>query len=96
MKVLFNSWCDVQITFNNGKRKCCHYGDSRQENRNTGSFKNIDADIDHMRIVYDDMGVFKFKDDKLISHGTEAGFCGTDDLEAGYAYQNLDRSIFES
>lgn len=87
----------VQITFNNGKRKnVVIMGDSGAGKSETlEALRNIDADIDHMRIVYDDMGVFKFKGDKLISHGTETGaFVRLDDLEAGYAYQNLDRSIF--
>ncbi|MDY0345832.1 MAG: phosphoenolpyruvate carboxykinase [Bacilli bacterium] len=51
--------------------------------------------IKQMKIVFDDMGTFFKKDGKIYAHGTEIGaFVRLDDLEAGYAYQKIDRAIF--
>jgi len=50
--------------------------------------------IKDMKVVFDDMGVFQI-DQKVIATGTEIGaFVRLDDLEAGYAYQEMDRAIF--
>lgn len=52
-------------------------------------------DIKQMKIVFDDMGTFLKKDGKVYAIGTEIGaFVRLDDLEAGYAYQKIDRAIF--
>ena len=54
-----------------------------------------DETIKEMNVVFDDMGVFYFKKDKLYAKGTEIGaFIRLDDLETGYAYKELDRAIF--
>ncbi len=51
--------------------------------------------ISDMTIVFDDMGTFVLKDNKITGYGTEIGaFVRLDDLEAGYAFKELDRSIF--
>lgn len=51
--------------------------------------------IKKMQIVFDDMGTFFIKEGKVYAHGTEIGaFVRLDDLEAGYAYQKIDRAIF--
>lgn len=51
--------------------------------------------IKKMQVVFDDMGTFFIKDGKVYAHGTEIGaFVRLDDLEAGYAYQKIDRAIF--
>ena len=51
--------------------------------------------IKQMRIVFDDMGTFFIKNGQVFAHGTEIGaFVRLDDLEAGYAYQKIDRAIF--
>jgi len=48
-----------------------------------------------MKIIFDDMGVFKIEDGKVIGYGTEIGaFIRLDDLENGYAFKEMDRSIF--
>lgn len=46
--------------------------------------------------VYDDMGVLLLdEDDKVKSSGTEIGaFVRLDDLDAGYSFKELDRSVF--
>ncbi|MFA5421901.1 MAG: phosphoenolpyruvate carboxykinase [Bacilli bacterium] len=51
--------------------------------------------IKQMKIVFDDMGTLFKKDGRVYAHGTETGaFIRLDDLEAGYAYQKIDRAIF--
>jgi len=51
--------------------------------------------IKDMRIIFDDMGTFFIKDDQVFANGTEIGaFVRLDDLDAGYAYQEMDRAIF--
>jgi len=52
-------------------------------------------DIVSTKTVFDDMGTFKIKDNKVYAYGTETGaFVRLDDLENGYAYKEMDRSIF--
>ncbi|HNX16238.1 MAG TPA: phosphoenolpyruvate carboxykinase [Bacilli bacterium] len=51
--------------------------------------------IKQMNIVFDDMGVLLKRDGQVFANGTETGaFVRLDDLEAGYAYQKIDRAIF--
>lgn len=51
--------------------------------------------IEHMDVVFDDMGVFLEHDGKVVANGTETGaFVRLDDLDNGYAYQKMDRAIF--
>jgi ABC-type dipeptide/oligopeptide/nickel transport system ATPase component len=51
--------------------------------------------IKDMRVVFDDMGTFFIKNKKIYARGTETGaFVRLDDLDAGYAYQEMDRAIF--
>ena len=51
--------------------------------------------ISGMITIFDDMGIFKEKDGKVYGYGTEIGaFVRLDDLDQGYAFKELDRSIF--
>ncbi len=51
--------------------------------------------IKKMTVVFDDMGVLKFEQNKIKAIGTEIGaFVRLDDLDAGYAYQEMERAIF--
>lgn len=51
--------------------------------------------IKEMTIVFDDMGSFRIKNGKVYAYGTEIGaFVRLDDLDAGYAFKQIDRSIF--
>lgn len=51
--------------------------------------------ISNMTIIFDDMGTFKLKDGKIFGYGTETGaFVRLDDLDQGYAFKEMDRSIF--
>lgn len=52
--------------------------------------------VKDMKIIFDDMGVLKLNSkNQMVASGTEIGaFVRTDDLDRGYAYQSMDRSIF--
>lgn len=51
--------------------------------------------ISEMIIVFDDMGTIKIKDGEIYGYGTEIGaFVRLDDLDPGYAFKEMDRSIF--
>ena len=52
--------------------------------------------ISDMTVVFDDMGVVKIDDNNnLLAYGTEIGaFVRLDDLDTGYAFREIDRSIF--
>ncbi|MGL5245750.1 MAG: phosphoenolpyruvate carboxykinase, partial [Sarcina sp.] len=51
--------------------------------------------ISDMTIVFDDMGSFKIKEDGIYGYGTEIGaFVRLDDLDQGYAFKEIDKSIF--
>ena len=51
--------------------------------------------ISDMTIIFDDMGVMKEKDGQIYGYGTEVGaFVRLDDLDQGYAFKEIDRSIF--
>ena len=50
--------------------------------------------IADMTVIFDDMGTFLMEDETVMSTGTEIGaFVRLDDLDAGYAFKELDRSI---
>ncbi len=55
-----------------------------------------DEYICEMTIIFDDMGSLGFDPDgKVVGYGTEIGaFVRLDDLQSGYAYEEIDRSIF--
>lgn len=51
--------------------------------------------ISNMTIIFDDMGTFKEIDGNIYGYGTEIGaFVRLDDLAQGYAFKEIDRSIF--
>lgn len=52
--------------------------------------------ISDMTIVFDDMGVLKLdENNNILGYGTEIGaFVRLDDLDQGYAFKEIDRSIF--
>ncbi|MBN3489982.1 hypothetical protein JV173_00495 [Acholeplasma equirhinis] len=51
--------------------------------------------ISSIDVVYDDMGVFYFNEENLVSSGSEIGaFVRLDDLDQGYAYKQIDRAVF--
>lgn len=60
------------------------------------AFRTLSEDyISNMTIIFDDMGTFKEVDGKIYGYGTEIGaFVRLDDLDQGYAFKEIDRSIF--
>ena len=60
------------------------------------AFRALSEDyISNMTIIFDDMGTFKEVDGKIYGYGTEIGaFVRLDDLDQGYAFKEIDRSIF--
>lgn len=58
---------------------------------------NLGGDtIEHMDVIFDDMGVFKINpSNQIVAEGTEIGaFVRLDDLDRSLPYQAMDRSIF--
>lgn len=61
------------------------------------AFRGLSEDyISDMTIVFDDMGVLKLPNEgKPLAYGTEIGaFVRLDDLDQGYAFKEIDRSVF--
>ena len=51
--------------------------------------------IRELKTIYDDMGLLLIEDNKVKTSGTEIGaFVRLDDLDVGYGYKELDRSVF--
>ena len=88
----------VNVLLKNGDEKnIVIIGDSGAGKSETlEALRTIGSDyIKSMRVVFDDMGTFFLKNKKVYAHGTEIGaFVRLDDLDAGYAYQEIDRAIF--
>ncbi|WP_446899067.1 phosphoenolpyruvate carboxykinase [Clostridium sp. LBM24168] len=55
-----------------------------------------DKYISDMKIIFDDMGTVRInKNGEVLAYGTEIGaFVRLDDLDTGYAFREIDRSIF--
>ncbi|WP_244833103.1 phosphoenolpyruvate carboxykinase [Clostridium sp. BJN0001] len=60
------------------------------------AFRSLSEEyISDMTIIFDDMGTFKLEDGVINAYGTEIGaFVRLDDLDQGYAFKEMDRSIF--
>ena len=54
-----------------------------------------DEHLRDLTVVFDDMGSLQFRDGRVVGVGTEIGaFVRLDDLQPGYAYAEVERSIF--
>ena len=88
----------VNIVLKNGKTaNVVIMGDSGAgKSESLEAFRALSEDyISDMTIIFDDMGTFKLKDGKIFGYGTEIGaFVRLDDLDQGYAFKEMDRSIF--
>ncbi|MGH4118683.1 phosphoenolpyruvate carboxykinase [Clostridium sp.] len=89
----------VNIVMNNGKSaNVVIMGDSGAgKSECLEAFRSLSEDyISDMTIVFDDMGVLNMNGGKKpLAYGTEIGaFVRLDDLDAGYAFKEIDRSIF--
>lgn len=88
----------VQITLNNDEvRNIVIVGDSGAGKSETLEALRVNGakKIKKMTVVFDDMGTLKLKNNSVIATGTEIGaFVRLDDLDSGYAYQEMERAIF--
>lgn len=88
----------VNLRLKNGKEKnVIIMGDSGAgKSESLEALKKIgDSYLKEMKVIFDDMGVLKLKNNKISASGTEIGaFVRLDDLDIGYPYKELDRSIF--
>jgi hypothetical protein len=89
----------VNIATKNGKvSNIIIMGDSGAgKSESLEAFRELSEDyISDMTIIFDDMGVVKLNgDNKPLGFGTEIGaFVRLDDLDPGYAFREIDRSIF--
>jgi len=89
----------VHIIMNNGNSaNIVIMGDSGAgKSESLEAFRSLSEDyISDMTIVFDDMGYLTLKEgSKPLAFGTEIGaFVRLDDLDAGYAFKEIDRSIF--
>jgi len=88
----------VNIVLKNGKTaNVVIMGDSGAgKSESIEAFRALSEDyISEMTVIFDDMGTFKIKDDAIYGYGTEIGaFVRLDDLDQGYAFKEMDRSIF--
>ncbi len=86
----------ASIKLRNGKSvNVMFMGDS-----GAGKSETLDAlgrltEISRLRVIVDDMASLSIEDGKVVAYGTETGaFVRLDDLPPGYAYANIDRSLF--
>lgn len=87
----------MQITCENKVKNIVLIGDS-----GAGKSETLEAlrslgnrKIKDMKVIFDDMGTFKFTNGKIVANGTETGaFIRLDDLDQGYAYDIMDRALF--
>lgn len=88
----------VNVVLQNGKTaNVVILGDSGAgKSESIEAFRKLAKDyIKDMTVIFDDMGTFRIKDGKVMAYGTEIGaFVRLDDLDAGYAFKQIDRSIF--
>ncbi|MBR0576498.1 phosphoenolpyruvate carboxykinase [Proteiniclasticum sp. BAD-10] len=88
----------VNINMKNGKSaNVVIMGDSGAgKSESLEALRSLSEDyISDMTIVFDDMGYFAVEDGRIMAYGTEIGaFVRLDDLDQGYAFKEIDRSIF--
>ena len=88
----------VNIQMKNGK----HANVVIMGDRGAGKSESLEAFrtmseeyISNMTVIFDDMGTFKEINGEVYGYGTEIGaFVRLDDLAQGYAFREIDRSIF--
>lgn len=88
----------VHIVLQNGKSaNIVILGDSGAgKSESIEAFRSLAKDyIREMTVIFDDMGSFRIENGQVMAYGTEIGaFVRLDDLEAGYAFKQIDRSVF--
>ncbi|MGL4337248.1 MAG: phosphoenolpyruvate carboxykinase [Turicibacter sp.] len=88
----------IELTLKNGKQSnIVVIGDSGAGKSETLEALRMIAEdqIKAMKIIFDDMGTLAIENGEIRAYGTEIGaFVRLDDLDTGYAYRTIDRSIF--
>ncbi|MGL4991602.1 MAG: phosphoenolpyruvate carboxykinase [Sarcina sp.] len=88
----------VKILLKNGKEaNVIIMGDSGAgKSESLEAFRTLSEEyISEMTIVFDDMGSIQIENNQVYGYGTEIGaFVRLDDLDPGYAFKEIDRSIF--
>ncbi|SHJ62196.1 hypothetical protein SAMN05444401_3489 [Clostridium amylolyticum] len=88
----------VNIILKNGKSaNVVIVGDSGAgKSESLEAFRSLSEEyVSDMTIVFDDMGTLKVIDENIKGYGTEIGaFVRLDDLDQGYAFKEIDKSIF--
>ena len=88
----------VNVTLKNGKSaNIAIVGDSGAgKSESLEAFRTLSSKyLKEIKIIFDDMGIFKIENNKIYGYGTEIGaFVRLDDLDQGYAYKEMDRAIF--
>ena len=88
----------IELTLKNGKqRNIVVIGDSGAGKSETLEAVRMIAgdEIKDMKTIFDDMGTLALEHGEIRAYGTEIGaFVRLDDLDSGYAYRTIDRSIF--
>lgn len=88
----------VNIQMKNGKHaNVVIMGDSGAgKSESLEAFRTMSEEyISNMTVIFDDMGTFKEINGEIYGYGTEIGaFVRLDDLAQGYAFREIDRSIF--
>ena len=88
----------VNIQMKNGKHaNVVIMGDSGAgKSESLEAFRTMSEEyISNMTVIFDDMGTFKKINGEVYGYGTEIGaFVRLDDLAQGYAFREIDRSIF--
>ena len=88
----------VNIQMKNGKHaNVVIMGDSGEgKSESLEAFRTMSEEyISNMTVIFDDMGTFKEINGEVYGYGTEIGaFVRLDDLAQGYAFREIDRSIF--
>lgn len=88
----------VNIVMKNGKSaNVVIVGDSGAgKSESLEAFRSLSEEyISDMTIVFDDMGTLKLEKGEIKAYGTEIGaFVRLDDLDQGYAFKEIDKSIF--
>lgn len=91
----------TRITLKNGKAaNVIIFGDTGTgKSESLEAFRKLSGEhLKDMKIIFDDMGSLEIDPSgKIRAYGTETGaFVRLDDLDSGYAFHNLDRSIIMS
>lgn len=88
----------VNITMKDGKEaNILIIGDSGAgKSESIEAFRTLSKKyLKEIKIIFDDMGTLKMKNGEVYGYGTEVGaFVRLDDMEVGYAYNEMDRAIF--